>query len=100
MLQMDGESCLAALQWFYLLKILSRMERVVTVVGEEGASEVGSCGEAQAPAEVGEVKLVGWSWWMESRGMVSGLSHCLRTGVGLLSVQSFSFSHCLTKPVL
>ena len=49
---------------------------VIIVVGEEGASEVGSFGEARDPAEVGEEELVVWSRWMESRGMVSGLSRC------------------------
>jgi len=51
-------------------------ERVVAGIEEEGLSEVRSC-VAQAAAEVGEVKLVSWSCWMESGGMVSGLSHCL-----------------------
>lgn len=37
---------------------VSRMETVVPVVGEEGASEVGSCGKDQAPAVVGELELV------------------------------------------
>ena len=46
------------------------MERVVIVIGEEGASEVGSCGGARAPAEVGEEELVVWSWLMESWGIV------------------------------
>ncbi len=49
----------------------------ITVVWGKGASEVSSWGEAQAPAVVGEVELMGWSWWMKSRGMVSELSHCL-----------------------
>ena len=54
------------------------MERVVTVEGEEGGgSGVGSCEKAHAFAEVGEVQLMGWSWRVVSRGMVSGLSHCL-----------------------
>ncbi|XP_056157526.1 LOW QUALITY PROTEIN: dystrophin-like [Lampris incognitus] len=43
-----------------------RMERTVIVVWEEGASKVGSCGEARAPAAV---ELVVRSWWTESRGM-------------------------------
>ena len=77
---METESGPAALRGFCLLKSLltslSRMERVVTVVGEKGGgSEVSSCGKVQAFAMVGEVQLMGWS--VVSRGMVSGLSHCL-----------------------
>ncbi len=40
------------------------------MIGEEGVSEVGSFGEAEALAVSGELELVGWSWWMESNRMV------------------------------
>ncbi len=81
--RVDGEteSVPAALRGFCLLKIpltsVSKMENGFTVGWGQGASEVWSCGEVQAPAGVGEVELKACNWWIESRGMVSGLSHCL-----------------------
>ena len=73
---MEGEtkSGPAALRAFCLLNRLlttiSRVERVVIVVGKEETSEVGSDGEARAPAGVGEEELVVCSWLMESWGFV------------------------------
>lgn len=59
------------------------MERISVVAGEEGASSVGSFGEAQTPDVVGEMLLVGWSWswWMKSWGMVTGLSFQMALGL-------------------
>src|SRR4029434_7047231 len=77
----ETESGLAALRGFCLLNSLltslSRMEKVITVEGEEGGgSEVGSCEKAVALAEVGGLQLMGWGWRVVLRGMVCGLFHC------------------------
>src|SRR4029434_10967378 len=77
----ETESGPAALRGFCLLKSLltslSRMERVVTVEGEEGGgSEVGSC-EAEASAVVGAVQMLGWGWeWGARNGWAGGGGRC------------------------
>lgn len=49
-------------------------EKVPTVVEEEGASGMGSCGEVQPPAVVGEEELVCWGQVMMSQadGVIGG----------------------------
>ncbi len=83
----------------------------------------------RAPAVVGEVELMGWSWWMELWGMVSGVTvelvqvfgqvqviyrvgrfrlafpsrwnqSLLRTGVLVSQSKVCSFSQLLAIPVL
>ncbi len=39
------------------------------MVGRRGPADLGRCGEALALSEMGEVELVGWIWWRESRGI-------------------------------
>src|SRR4029434_6256769 len=75
----ETESGPAALRGFCLLNSLltslSRMERVVTVEGEEGGgSEVGSCEKALALAEVGGLQLMGWGWRVVLPSLITCIS--------------------------